>query len=137
MHQGYGPNISCVQNVNTAYATISRTQRLQRAEVIKHMPELASENSMMPHHHTSRIQRAHCGLITLTIELDPTDIIPDTWKVAVYITECVDWLYDGKASGEKHAKDTAVNMARHGCREQGIPEPCGLEELRWEPIAEG
>ena len=76
-----------------------------------------------------------CGPIVLTIQPDPKDIIPDTWQArAVLNTGGVHWQYFIKAVGEDGAKAAAVNLARHGCRDQSVPEPQGLDSLQWEPL---
>jgi hypothetical protein len=77
-----------------------------------------------------------CGPIVLTIEPELKAIIPDTWHArAVIDTGGAHWQYFIKAIGEDGAKGAALNLARHGCRDHGLPEPAGLDSLRWEPLS--
>ena len=79
--------------------------------------------------------QATCGHILLTIEPDPIAIVPATWDARANIThDGAHWQYFIKAIGEDGAKDAAVSLARYGCKEQGLPEPEGLDSLHWEPL---
>jgi hypothetical protein len=79
-----------------------------------------------------------CGPIALVVMHDPNAPIPDSWIAkAVISLHGMNWEYDNRGIGEDGAKMVAVNLARYGCRDQGITAPAELDELSWSPIQVG